>query len=109
MRTTPAAHRAMLSGPTSAPLLRVPVEVKAGPDGRLDDGRRGLSTRRLHDLTDEESDGLRLPPADIRDRVGVRGQDGIDRWTDHIDVRDLAEAALGDDRRDGAAARGMHL
>ena len=83
----------------SAPIVRLRGAVQASPDGGLDEGRVGLAARRLHDLADEEPDGLRLARRGSRRRPpgSRRGPSSIER-VEGARRRRSGEAALGDDR-----------
>src|SRR4029079_7402035 len=97
IRATPASQSTMFNGPTRS-ALPVSFVVEARPDSVLDRGGVGLTGRRFHDLSDEEADGLRLARPVVRDRGRVRRERGIDGGGHLATVRDLVEAALGDDR-----------
>src|SRR6478752_5916779 len=101
IRATPASQSTMFNGPTRS-ALPVSLVVEARPDSVLDRGGVGLTGRRLHDLSDEEADGLRLARPVVRER-------GIDGGGHLATVRDLVEAALGDDRRRGPTGGGVRL
>ena len=68
----------MFNGPTRS-ALPCPAPSEAFPHGRLDERRVGLAAGRLHDLADEEADGLRLAGPVVGDGRRVGGQDGVDR------------------------------
>src|SRR5829696_6815691 len=108
MRPTPASHSAMFNGPTRS-ALPCSIVVESLTDRRLDEGGVGLTTGGLHDLPDQEPDGLRLARPVVRDGRGVGGEDVLDGGGHRSAVRDLAEAAVRDDRRRRLARPSMRL
>src|SRR6478609_5043760 len=96
IRATPASQSTMFNGPTRS-ALPVSFVVEAHSDSLLDRGGVGLATGRLHDLPDEEPDGLRLARPVVRDRGRVCRERTIDGGGHLVAVRDLAEAPPGDD------------
>ena len=88
-----------------APIVSPAAAIQAGPDGGLDEGRVGLAARGLHDLADQEPDGLRLAGVIVGDGVGIRGEGLVEEDVERPGIGDLREAARGDDRG-GRLARG---
>src|SRR6266851_4600263 len=82
--------------------------AKHAADARVDARGIRLSRRRLHDLSDDEAEGLRLAGAVVGDRSGMLLEDLGDDAIDGVLVVDRREPVGRHDLR-GAAARAVHL